>query len=123
MKIDENERIATEPGASPVREARLVRRIAASIDSDDVKITISGRFTFDKVADARAALERDGVQGKYLVTAGETQVARGSPRSIRANDGFRGVAKDDLNVASAEGWNSSSGVSLRGDRPWGMVIA
>ena len=72
MKIDENERIATEPGASLVREARSIRRIAASIDSDDVKITISGRFTFDKVADARAAPERDGAQGKYLVTAGET---------------------------------------------------
>ena len=26
-------------------------------------------------------------------------MARGSPRSIRANDSFRGVAKDDLNVA------------------------
>ena len=46
-------------------------RIATLIDSGDVKVTISGRFPLDKVADAQAALNAGGVRGKYLVTVGE----------------------------------------------------
>ena len=43
-------------------------KVASLIDDGEVKLTISGRYPLEQVADALSALEKGGVRGKSLVT-------------------------------------------------------
>lgn len=46
-------------------------RVASLIDEGRVRVTITGRYPLEKVADAQAALEKGGIRGKLLVTVSE----------------------------------------------------
>ena len=46
-------------------------RVAKMMDEDQVRLTISGRFTLEQVGEAQAQLDRGGSRGKLLVTVSQ----------------------------------------------------
>ena len=48
-----------------------LERVARMLDDQQIRLTISGRFTLEQVGEAQSQLERGGSRGKLLVTVSQ----------------------------------------------------